>query len=166
MIACNSLISRMAPWASRFQVKFFEFLRRRAVRAQLVDGHARGGERERRKRLGEQLVEIGARGGAGGDVRIEFLACSLLHERRHIVDHHRVNRGVLVSGGERADRAGCRREWRHGGNDVRLQLEQFGGRLRDNARDAELPGREVVAFVASSFMAFTLASASTLPTAA
>ena len=55
MIACNSLISRMAPWASRFQGKFFEFLRRRAVRAQLVDSHARGGERKRRKRLGSNL---------------------------------------------------------------------------------------------------------------
>lgn len=68
MIARNSLISRMAPLVLRFQGKFFEFLRRRAVRAQLVDSHARGGERKRRKRLSEQLVQIGARGGACGDV--------------------------------------------------------------------------------------------------
>jgi hypothetical protein len=46
----------------RASIPFLEFLRRRAVGAQLVDSRTRRRECERRKRLGEQPAQIGARG--------------------------------------------------------------------------------------------------------
>ena len=45
--------------ASRLQIKFLEFLCRRAELAKLVNGRARGRKSERLKRFGEQLVEVG-----------------------------------------------------------------------------------------------------------
>ena len=92
--------------ASRLQIPFLEFLRRRAERAELIDRRARGREGERLKRFGEHLVEI-AVGDAGADVRIEIARpLDLRLERGHILDQGRVNGGIVVRGGERADGAG------------------------------------------------------------
>ena len=67
--------------ASRLQIQLLEFLRRRAELAELVNGRARGRKGERRKRLGQHLVEVFPGRNAGGDVRIKTLAGTLRHER-------------------------------------------------------------------------------------
>jgi hypothetical protein len=71
-------VRRFPSSASRLQIPSLEFLRRRAERAELIDSCTGGREGERRKRLGEHLVEVLAWGGTGGDVRIETFAGSLL----------------------------------------------------------------------------------------
>ncbi len=54
--------------------------------------------------------------------------------------------GIIGRGDERGRISGFHRERGHGGNQVRLQLEQFRGRLRDNAREANVLARDVVVF--------------------
>ena len=63
------------PCASWLQIPFFEFLRRRAERAELVNGRACGRKGERLKRFGEHLVKIRCWRIAGADVGIELRAC-------------------------------------------------------------------------------------------
>src|SRR5579859_5365514 len=129
---------------SLLQIPFFEFLRSGAERAQLVDGRAYRREGERRKRFGEHLVEVFPRGDAGADVRIEVIAGHLRHERRNILDHECVEGWVVVPIDERGYCSGVHREWGRSGDQVRLQLEQFGGRPNDNAGNADVVGWGVV----------------------
>ena len=93
----STLITPLANGiASRFQIPFLEFLRRRAELAELVNGRARGREGERLKRFGQHLVEVFPEAHAGGDVRIEMLAGSLRHERRNVLDQDRVDDRIIV----------------------------------------------------------------------
>src|SRR6266446_5850902 len=78
----------LTVWArvSRLQIPFFEFLRRRAEVAEVVNGRASRGEGERLERFLEHLVEVFPRGEAGGDVRMIILAGMLRHELRNVGD--------------------------------------------------------------------------------
>ena len=55
--------------SSGLQIELFEFLRRCAKRTELENSRARWRERERLKRLGDQLVEGDSRRGASADMR-------------------------------------------------------------------------------------------------
>src|SRR5262245_30283446 len=92
--------------ASGLQIPFFEFLRSRAERAELVHSRARGREAERLKRFGEHFVEVIPGGGPGADVRTEMLAGLFRNERRPVVDQDRVEGGGVVRPGQRGHCSG------------------------------------------------------------
>src|SRR5262245_48941007 len=75
-----------------------------------------------------------------------MLADLFRNERRHVFDQDRVEGGVVVRRGERGHSSGLHRERRHGANQFLLQLEQWRGRLYDNARKANTLARDVVVF--------------------
>lgn len=85
-------------------------------------------------------------GDTGADVGIGVFAGILRHKRGHIADEGFVGGGIAVRSGEGADGAGFREAGFHGGDDVRLELDDFRCRLRANARDSRRAGRGVVVF--------------------
>ena len=123
--------------ASRLQLPFFQFFRRRAERAKLI--HRRAGRREgkRLKRFGQHLVKVFPKGNANGDVGVEVLSGMVWNKSRNVFDHGRVDGRIVVWSGERGDGSGFYGERGDSRNEVLLQLQQFGGRLRDNARENE-----------------------------
>src|SRR2546429_2732721 len=98
-----------ASVSSRLQIPLFEFLRRRAEVAEVVNGRAGWREREGLKRFGEHLVQILSGGEAGGDVRIVMLAGMLRHEVRNVGDQLREDLWI-VAGDERGRGSGFHHE--------------------------------------------------------
>src|SRR5205814_8722712 len=101
----------LTVWArvSRLQIPFFEFLRRRAEVAEVVNGRASRGEGERLERFREHLVEVFPRGEAGGDVRMIILTRLLRHELRNVGDQGREDPGIRP-GDARGPGSGLHRE--------------------------------------------------------
>jgi hypothetical protein len=138
----------LTVWArvSRLQIPFFEFLRRRAEVAEVVNGRASRGEGERLERFREHLVEVFPRGEAGGDVRMIILAGMLRHELRNVGDQGREDLGIFGRRDECGRGSGFHRERGHSVNHLLFQLEQFRSRFDDNAREAKVLVRYVVVF--------------------
>ena len=80
-----ALIPFPAIGPSRLQIPFFEFLRGRAVRAELLHRRAGGREGKWLEGLLEHLVEVVLRGNANADMRIEVPAGHLRHKRRNVL---------------------------------------------------------------------------------
>ena len=79
------------------------------------------------------------RGDAGGDVGIEILTRTLWHERRNVADQSRVDDRVIGRGDKRGPKYPVSTvNGAHSCDQVRLQLEQFRGWLRDNACEANV----------------------------
>ena len=139
---------RLAAGGSRLsalQIPLLEPLRRRAERAELIDGCTRWRERELRERFGDHLIEVGRRRVARADGRIELRAGSDLLETSDVLDEGRVDRWVVVRGRECADGAGGHHQRLRRRDDLRLQLQELRRRRRDDAGDAEpAAGRDVV----------------------
>src|SRR6266700_2477423 len=138
----------LTVWArvSRLQIPFFEFLRRRAEVAEVVNGRASGREGERLERFLEHLVEIFPRGEAGRDVRMVILAGMLRHELRNVGDQGRDDVGVFGRGDEGGRGSGFHRERGHSVNHLLFECEQFRSRFDDNARYAKVLVRYVIVF--------------------
>ena len=76
--------SRESGSASRLQIEFPEFLRRRAELAKLINGRARRRKGEGLERFGQQLVEVGSVCEARGHMRTEAFGRVFRNKRRNI----------------------------------------------------------------------------------
>src|ERR1039458_8199180 len=99
--------------ASGLQIKFPEFLCRRAELAKLINGRASRRKGEGLERFGEQLVEVGSGCETGGDMRTEVLGGILRNKRRDIVDQEGVDDAIIRSRDEGGRGCARHREGRY-----------------------------------------------------
>ncbi len=82
---------------------------------------------------------------------LKFAPDILRNESRNVVDDHGIQGGSIVRSGECANGTLFNRKRSDGGDNVRLQLENFRRGLRANARNTNRSSRSVIVFEGFEF---------------